>query len=588
MGYPVIPAADGDLVVGNITSRTWNRLTVGSDGQVLQADSLGGTYGLKWSDTLGVKTFESDLTLTDVGPGIESTVFRTNASGATSIVNTDSAQTIYFGGHTAASSLQFNLTGSAATWIPSTTRSLAYSLNAARTFSILHGSTSFEVQAGSVRSYREHRFYSPNTVEYSTLTTDNAQDTFWTSTDSIHALYIGGGTQATSFVHWDDAGTASCWMMGGTSRPNVRINVRTGAIFDIQKNFASKFRISDTFIDTDLPLSLNVSDAATTSIANAAVYRHSTSATAGVGFGAGIEWQLEDGGGTNRTAAAWETLWEDPTPPNYDSAIRFRVITAGAYATNNLLYLSGGGLSGSYAVGINTNAPTAMLDVNGTFKARGNVGFNNLGPIAIPTAYTQTYSTAARTVTTPTSLAAFRPMGEIYIANNSTATTISNTGTWTQVQLTFTDGHQDSFDTPSAYELRYTGATTTPFHLGCTISIESGSANQAFRAVLVKNATVNGSQEYVSGTILTGGTIRSKTGSASDEVSTAIHIMSSLATNDTISLFVQNSTSTADLTVIDCNLFGMGITQDLADDVAELKQLVNALIDDGQAYGLLQ
>jgi len=180
-------------------------------------------------------------------------------------------------------------------------------------------------------------------------------------------------------------------------------------------------------------------------------------------------------------------------------------------------------------------------------------------------------------------------MGEMYLYDNATATTITTISTWTQVQVTFTDGHLDSFDTPTVYELRYTGATTTPFHLGCTISFKcSGGANQTVKCVLVKNATVNANQEYTGGTILNGGTIRTKTGATGDEVSTAIHIMSGLATNDTLSLFVQNTSSTNDVTVIDCNLFGMGITQDLPDDIANTKQVLNQVIDDLQLLGALQ
>jgi hypothetical protein len=228
-------------------------------------------------------------------------------------------------------------------------------------------------------------------------------------------------------------------------------------------------------------------------------------------------------------------------------------------------------------------------EIDGNLNHDGsNVGFYGVAPTARPSAYTQTYSTATKTQASPSSLATFRPMGELYFFDNGTATTITTASTWTQVQITGTDGHLDSFDTPTVYELRYTGSTSTPFHLGCTVSFSSAGANQAHKFVIVQNATVDANQEYSTGTILSGGTIRTKTGAAGDVVSTAIHIMATLAQNDTLSLFVQNLTSTSDVTVVDMNLFAMGITQDLADDVANVKQVTNAVIDDLQSLGLAQ
>jgi hypothetical protein len=585
MSYPSEPETTGDLIVGDLAARIWRRFVPDSDGMVLSLDSIGGTYGLKWTDNLGVKTLESDLTLTDAGPGVETTVFRTNASGQTSIENSSANQTFFLGGVAAASSLMFTQVAGLNTITPASTRGLTFAMDAARLLTVSHGGTaSFVFNAGSNQSYRTFRQYDSTATDYGWLGADNSGRLYLGGNHAQKQTYIAGviGSTSDGLLVRDDG---DLWLHSTTNNANMKFNVPSGGAYTWFHNFGTLLNLGSASMVVAVPTTLQIIDAVLNNISYGGTFQHGT--TGGVplaGFGAGATFQLHDSVRAYRTAAAWDVLWEDPTAASPDAAIRFRTITAGTYATNNLLFLSG-----LYnAVGIDTTTPGARLDVNGSFKARGNVGFNNLGPIAIPTAYTQTYATAARTVTTPTPLATFRAMGEIHIADNVTATTISTTATWTQVQLTFTDGHLDSFDTPSAYELRYTGATTTAFHLGCTVSLSVAGANQTIRAVLVKNATVNGSQEYVSGTILTAGTIRTKTGGSGDNISTAIHVMSSLATNDTLSLFVYNGTSTADITVIDCNLFGMGITQDLADDVAELKQLVNALIDDGQAYGLLQ
>ena len=109
MGYPANPSATGDLVVGNLTLRTWVRLNPGAEGQVLKINTFDTNYLMEWTDDLGVKSLKSDLTLLDNVGGSENLVVRVNATGETSFVNSNSSQQMYFGGHGAASALGLNL-----------------------------------------------------------------------------------------------------------------------------------------------------------------------------------------------------------------------------------------------------------------------------------------------------------------------------------------------------------------------------------------------------------------------------------------------------------------------------------------------
>lgn len=150
------------------------------------------------------------------------------------------------------------------------------------------------------------------------------------------------------------------------------------------------------------------------------------------------------------------------------------------------------------------------------------------------------------------------PMGELSFTGNSTATTISTSSTWTIVapgvwSLTMNEQFSESAE---GY-LTYTGSSTNDGHLGCTLSIASAGANDDIQAILVKNATVNGSGEYSTGTLLTAGTISFQNRGASVANSSAIHVMTSLSTNDTVSLFIKNNTDTDDLTITDANLFAL-------------------------------
>ena len=82
--------------------------------------------------------------------------------------------------------------------------------------------------------------------------------------------------------------------------------------------------------------------------------------------------------------------------------------------------------------------------------------------------------------------------------------------------------------------------------MGATLSLKSAGANDVTFARIYKN-----------GLALTAGTVQQKLFAVGDIGSTAIHVMGEMAQNDYIELFVNNATSSSNLTVTDMNLFAM-------------------------------
>ncbi len=154
------------------------------------------------------------------------------------------------------------------------------------------------------------------------------------------------------------------------------------------------------------------------------------------------------------------------------------------------------------------------------------------------------------------------PMGEVSTVTNANATGITTLNTWTQVsQPTWTlgtGGSQFALGSGS-HGLKFTGAIGGYAHIGCTLSVKSSGSNTKLKAVLVVNATVNGNGEHTGGTILTAGEVQTKLGASGDITSTAIHVMTTLNTNDTLDLFVQtpDSTGASMFTITESNLFAL-------------------------------
>jgi hypothetical protein len=147
------------------------------------------------------------------------------------------------------------------------------------------------------------------------------------------------------------------------------------------------------------------------------------------------------------------------------------------------------------------------------------------------------------------------PMGEIsYFSMTGTTVVITaeSDGSTNMVKaapVTSLDNDKE-FDNGGANNgrLRYTGTTTRTFHVACTISIAPASANDTFVFGVAKT-----------GTVLASSRVLVQATTASGIRSTAMHVMTSLATNDYLELFVGNTNDADDCTVHSLNIFAMGM-----------------------------
>lgn len=143
------------------------------------------------------------------------------------------------------------------------------------------------------------------------------------------------------------------------------------------------------------------------------------------------------------------------------------------------------------------------------------------------------------------------PMGEVSMNGNTTATTITSTGTFYKAAgtSTFSSGSYQFSNGATNNQLKYTGTSMKMFHIACTLSVQSSSTNQTIKAVVYKN-----------GVALTTGIVQTKLGASGDITSTAIHVMTDLNTNDILELYIMNISSTASLTITEMNMFAMGVS----------------------------
>jgi hypothetical protein len=145
------------------------------------------------------------------------------------------------------------------------------------------------------------------------------------------------------------------------------------------------------------------------------------------------------------------------------------------------------------------------------------------------------------------------PCCEAYATGNTTTTTFTATSTFVRTSYTtVSSGHIQNFTVDNSSNkgrLTYTGARTRMFHTGTTFSLSCASVNQQITCAMYKN-----------GTLAPGSKVDLYLGTASVRVSTAIHKMLSMATNDYFELWVSNNTSTGAITVTEMNIFCMGLT----------------------------
>lgn len=137
--------------------------------------------------------------------------------------------------------------------------------------------------------------------------------------------------------------------------------------------------------------------------------------------------------------------------------------------------------------------------------------------------------------------------GQIYIPDGSgAATTISGTANYYEV----TDGtwslSGDAYlfdESGGNGRLTYIGTEPIMAHIACTLSSVCAASTQVLHFRLGITGTTNANAE-----------VQMKIGTGSDVISTALHLIAELDTNDYISLWVRNATSAANVTVNVANL----------------------------------
>jgi hypothetical protein len=146
--------------------------------------------------------------------------------------------------------------------------------------------------------------------------------------------------------------------------------------------------------------------------------------------------------------------------------------------------------------------------------------------------------------------------GQIYIpATNATATTISDTTSYFEVtapawSLT-TGAASHNFDESAGNgRLTYTGTEPVTVHVAFSYSMTTASNNQ-----------VTHFRVGVDGTTDVASEVQRKVGTGTDVGAGACHLISTLTTGQYLSVFVRNSTSASNVTVVCCNLQAVGMTQ---------------------------
>jgi hypothetical protein len=149
-----------------------------------------------------------------------------------------------------------------------------------------------------------------------------------------------------------------------------------------------------------------------------------------------------------------------------------------------------------------------------------------------------TLTAASDTITITNAPAAAQVRGQVYMQGNSTATVIASTATPVLVAGTWTVDLSTNATCTTAGRITYTGATTQILKINAALSLDPASgSNQNLQVYLYKN-----------GSAIAGSRMEAKINSGEHkEVSLVYQI--SMAINDYIEIYVQNSTATNNITV---------------------------------------
>jgi hypothetical protein len=205
-----------------------------------------------------------------------------------------------------------------------------------------------------------------------------------------------------------------------------------------------------------------------------------------------------------------------------------------------------------------TSPATSLLIYNtntSTSTTRGVGYYYNAGTSVAPswTKLVVTNDTVVKSITPNGDVIKLErfPMGEMSMTGNTTVTNISSANGWVKAAGTTTlSAGAYKFTTGGvSNRLKYTGTSMKMFHIACTISVKAFQDGSNLKAVIYKN-----------GVALTAGIVQTKMLSNSDIVSTAIHVMTDMSTNDYLELYITNTVGSDDFTVTEMNMFAMGIS----------------------------
>jgi len=149
-----------------------------------------------------------------------------------------------------------------------------------------------------------------------------------------------------------------------------------------------------------------------------------------------------------------------------------------------------------------------------------------------------TLAAASNTITITNAPAAAQVRGQVYMQGNTTATVIASTATPVLVAGTWTVDLSTNATCTTAGRITYTGTTTQILTINAALSLDPASgSNQNLQVYLYKN-----------GAAIAGSRIESKVNHG-EHLAVPLVYQVSMATNDFIEIYVQNSTATNNITV---------------------------------------
>lgn len=147
------------------------------------------------------------------------------------------------------------------------------------------------------------------------------------------------------------------------------------------------------------------------------------------------------------------------------------------------------------------------------------------------------------------------PYAQCYQHNNASETVISVINTWTEVVLSTptltpvsTYSGSNDFDQPANGRIRYLGVPTRMFKIDVAISVESASNNKSFELAVGKNGIVDNAS-----------ILHQRMTTGTDEQGLNLQLLTSLATNDYVSVFVKNTTDTSNITASHMNIVAISM-----------------------------